>query len=93
MKSFYNKTILARMAMTLLLAMTTSTRMWAGVGDEFTVGKLTYSVTNDPNSVDVKASGQSITGDLIIPESVSNGGKDYAVTGIADNAFKKYKSI
>jgi len=93
MKSFNDKKILARMAMTLLLAMTTSIRMWAGVGDEFTVGKLTYSVTNDPNSVYVKASGQSITGDLIIPESVSNGGKDYAVTGIADNAFNQYKSI
>lgn len=55
----------------------------------FAVGDLNYRVNDDGVSVTVTGhvNGTSATGELIIPESVSYGGSDYAVTVIGDNAF------
>ena len=56
---------------------------------EFTVGDLNYRVNDDQVSVTVTGhvDGYDATGDLIIPESVSYGGRDYAVTVIGNTAF------
>ncbi|MBQ6306191.1 MAG: leucine-rich repeat domain-containing protein [Bacteroidales bacterium] len=56
---------------------------------EFTVGNLNYRVNDDHVSVTVigHVDGYEATGDLIIPESVSYGGNNYAVTTIGNTAF------
>lgn len=56
---------------------------------EFTVGNLNYRVNDDQVSVTVigHVDGYEATGDLIIPESVSYGGNNYAVTTIGESAF------
>ena len=56
---------------------------------EFTVGDLIYRVNDDQVSVTVigHVNGYEATGDLIIPESVSYEGHDYAVTVIGNAAF------
>ena len=56
---------------------------------EFIVGDLNYRVNDDQVSVTVTGhvDGYNATGDLIIPESVSYGGRDYAVTVIGNTAF------
>ena len=56
---------------------------------EFTVGDLIYRVNDDQVSVTVigHVDGYNATGDLIIPESVSYEGHDYAVTVIGNAAF------
>ena len=56
---------------------------------EFTVGDLNYRVNDDQVSVTVTGhvNGYDATGPLVIPESVSYGGRDYAVTVIGNTAF------
>ena len=57
---------------------------------EFTVGDLNYRVNEDHVSVTVTGhvNGYEATGPLVIPESVSYEGHDYAVTVIGNTAFK-----
>ena len=56
---------------------------------EFTVGDLNYRVNNDNASVTVTGhvDGYNAQGALVIPESVSYGGHNYAVTVIGNTAF------
>ena len=56
---------------------------------EFTVGDLNYRVNDDQVSVTVigHVNGYEAAGPLVIPESVSYGGRDYAVTVIGNTAF------
>ena len=56
---------------------------------EFTVGDLNYHVNDDQVSVTVTGhvDGYNAQGALVIPESVSYGGRDYAVTVIGNTAF------
>ena len=56
---------------------------------EFTVGDLNYRVNDDGVSVTVTGhvNGYEATGPLVIPESVSYDGQDYAVTVIGNTAF------
>ena len=56
---------------------------------EFTVGDLNYRVNDDHVSVTVTGhiDGYNAQGPLVIPESVSYGGRDYAVTVIGNSAF------
>ena len=56
---------------------------------EFTVGNLNYRVNNDGVSVTVTGhvDGYDAQGPLVIPESVSYEGRDYAVTVIGNTAF------
>ena len=58
----------------------------------FTVGDLNYSVNDDNVSVTVTGhvDGYNATGPLVIPESVSYEGHDYAVTVIGNTAFMYY---
>ena len=54
----------------------------------FTVGDLTYTVTDDEaKTVSVKATSTSITGDLVIPSSVTNEEVTYAVTAVGAEGF------
>lgn len=59
---------------------------------EFTVGDLNYRVNDDNVSVTVTGhvDGYNAQGPLVIPESVSYGGNDYAVTTIGNSAFQYY---
>ena len=59
---------------------------------EFTVGDLNYRVNDDNVSVTVTGhvDGYNAQGPLVIPESVSYGGNDYAVTTIGNSAFLYY---
>ena len=56
---------------------------------EFTVGDLNYHVNDDNVSITVTGhvDGYEATGALVIPESVSYQGHDYAVTAIGSTAF------
>ena len=55
----------------------------------FTKGDLTYTVTDDETkTVSVKATSTSVTGDLVIPSSVTNEDVTYSVTRIEAEAFK-----
>ena len=56
---------------------------------EFTVGDLNYHVNDDNVSITVTGhvDGYEATGALVIPESVSYEGHDYAVTAIGSTAF------
>ena len=62
---------------------------YSSTPSEFTVGDLIYRVNDDQVSVTVigHVDGYEATGDLIIPESVSYGGRDYTVTTIGESAF------
>ncbi|MDE6383730.1 MAG: leucine-rich repeat domain-containing protein [Paramuribaculum sp.] len=66
----------------------------AEVGDTFTLDRLTYTVTSESTpAVKAMASDTHISGEVVIPSSVSNAGKDYAVTAIATSAFNNCVSI
>ena len=72
--------------------------MHASVGSSFTIGKLTYTVlTEDPDTstgtVSVKAAGTDISGAVVIPETVSNGGFSYTVTAFESRAFRTCEEI
>ena len=54
--------------------------------EEFTVGNLTYRITDDA-TVEVANYVSEPTGALVIPETVTHGGKKYSVTGIRGMAF------
>lgn len=85
--SYYKKTFL--LALLVLLALTGKAQT------TFAVGDLNYRVNDDGVSVTVTGhvNGTSATGELNIPESVSYGGNDYAVTVIGDNAFNSCTSL
>ena len=62
---------------------------YSSTPSEFTVGDLIYRVNDDQTSVTVigHVDGYNVTGDLIIPESVSYEGHNYTVTTIGESAF------
>jgi len=69
-----------------------ATMAWAEVGDTFTVGKLTYKVTDEnstPGDVTLTGYFSEPEGALTIPESVTNSAnnKEYFVTVIGQEAF------
>ena len=56
---------------------------------DFEADGLYYSIADQNAGTVVVTSGENkYEGDITIPESVSNGDKTYAVTGIGDNAFR-----
>ena len=61
----------------------------------FTVGKLQFWVCDDGNSVFLQkvVDGQTVSGDLFIPQIVNDGDKDYTVVGISANAFYKQTGL
>ena len=66
------------------------------VGTEFVIDQLKYVVLTESGTtgtVSVGAKDTSITGDIVIPETVSNGGITYTVTIIRDDAFYSVNDI
>ena len=82
---FWKRTLQA-VLLVLLLSVVGLTNAQA---QSFTVGSLNYSVNDDGTSVTLTGhvDGQSATGTLTIPESVTYGGNNYAVTAIGQYAF------
>jgi hypothetical protein len=59
------------------------------VGDNFTENNFNYTVTSvTPNEV-IITGGTTVPQNLTIPENVSNGGSDFAVTAIGGSAFRE----
>ena len=73
----------------------------AAVGDQFTIDKLTYTVLtedseNTAGTVSVEPLNIRISGDIVVPETVSNNGFDYTISTVNDLAFyacNRMKSI
>ncbi len=61
----------------------------------FTVGKLQFWVCDDGKSVYLQkvVDGQTVSGDLYIPQIVSDGDKEYTVVAISSNAFYKQTGL
>ena len=78
----------------LLVALALSATM-AMAQSTFSVGDLNYRVNDDAVSVTVTGhvNGTSAMGELTIPESVSYGGNDFAVTAIGNDAFSGCTSL
>ena len=69
----------------LLFAAMLAGQAWAQTS--FEVGKLKYTITGT-NTVSVRAVSDTISGHIIIPEIVENGGVNYSVTKIDGEAFR-----
>jgi hypothetical protein len=77
--------------LSLCLLLLTTIAGWAQEPEPTTFidGDLTYTVTDDEaKTVSVKATSTSVTGDLVIPSSVTNEDVTYSVTRIEAEAFK-----
>ncbi len=75
---------------TLMFAAVLAGQAWA---QEFTSGKLTYSVMGSTKNVSVTSAARNITGSLSIPSTVVNGGVTYTVTSISQYAFLNISGI
>ena len=75
MKKLFLTTLLLAFVISNLLAQT------------YTVGNLVYTFNNEGVTLYSHVNGSSASGEIIIPESVSINGNNYAVTAIADLAF------
>ena len=53
----------------------------------YTVGNLVYTFNDEGVTLYRHVNGSSASGEIIIPESISINGNNYAVTAIADSAF------
>ena len=58
--------------------------------ESFTVGKLKFWLNDDGVSVHLQgtATGEPLTGDLIIPSTINYEDRDYTIVGISNSAFK-----
>ena len=85
-KDLQLKRALRSVLLVLLLSAAGMGKMYA---QEFSVGKLRYSINSDGVSVTVTGhvNGQSASGTLTIPPSVGYSGQTYTVTGIKQSAF------
>ena len=85
------KTLQLKRAMraVLLVLLLSAVGMTKVFSQTFTVGNLNYSINNDGVSVTVTGhvDGTAATGELVIPESVTQWGASYSVTVIGNNAF------
>lgn len=68
-------------AMLCLLLVTLAARAY------FDVDGVRYEVINERKALVEVAAGITYAGDIVIPDTVSNGGKDYCVVSVADEAF------
>ena len=85
-----------------LAALTLSSGARAADGDRFTVNIGDSSVTKNieckvisdaDRTVEISSCDKMIEGDLVIPETVSDGLVDYTVVGIGIRSFSSAKSI
>ena len=73
----------------MLLAMLSCLAANAAVGDTFTSGDLTFTITSEsPATVSVKATNKNtISGAVVIPSTITNNSRTYSVTSVDDKAF------
>ena len=73
----------------MLLAMLSCLAARAAVGDTFTSGALTYTITSEsPATVSVKATDKNtISGAVMIPSTITNNSRTYSVTSVDNSAF------
>ena len=78
-----------------LLTMLSCTSISAAVGDKFTADGLTFTVVSeDPAEVSVKATNtKTISGEVVIPSTITNNGQTYSVTSVDNSAFSSASSI
>ncbi|MBD5233401.1 MAG: leucine-rich repeat domain-containing protein, partial [Bacteroidales bacterium] len=78
----------------LLFILMCFSAIFAGRAQTFSVGDLTYTVTDAVKlEVSVKANSKSIEGEVIIPESVTYMSEQYSVTSIGSRAFEDCTSL
>ena len=63
------------------------------IGDQFTVGELIYEVIQEGEVGVANTTSTSITGNLVIPETVPYGPTTYNVTSIGDDAFENCSGL
>ena len=80
----------SRLMMAALLFIGTTALRAQTVGESFTTADgLTYTVVSDAQPASVTVTGGSVASNILsIPATVENGGTAFAVTAIADEAFK-----
>ncbi|MDE5804675.1 MAG: leucine-rich repeat protein, partial [Paramuribaculum sp.] len=78
-----------------LLAMLSCLAAHAAVGDTFTFGDLTFTITSEsPAEVSVKAANtKTISGAVVIPSTITNNGQIYSVASVDNDAFMSSSSI
>lgn len=78
-----------------LIATVAMLAMNASANVLFDVGKLRFWVCDDGKSVFLQkvVPGQTVSGDLYIPQIVSDGDKEYTVIGIIENAFSQQTGL
>ena len=78
-----------------LIATVAMLAMNASANVMFDVGKLRFWVCDDGKSVFLQkvVPGQTVSGDLYIPQIVSDGDKEYTVVGITANAFSQQTGL
>ena len=82
----------------LLASLLVLPKVQAAVGNIFTLDGLEYTVLTEvpasqTGTVSVKAKSTEISGDIVIPSSVTNGGINYLVTLLPFEAFQDCKSL
>lgn len=85
-----NRTNFIRVALALLINLLSTFTVRAEVGDQFIVDGLKYTITSESPDYTVELTGydgDKPTGDLTIPETVSNGEHDFTVTSIGEQVF------
>ena len=85
-----NRTNFIRVALALLVNLLSTFTVRAEVGDQFIVDGLKYTITSESPDYTVELTGydgDKPTGDLTIPETVSNGEQDFTVTSIGEQVF------
>ena len=75
----------------LLIGVVAMLAMNATANIRFTMGKLRFWVCDDGKSVYLQGvvDGETVTGDLYIPQTVTDGDKEYTVVGLSSNSFYK----
>ena len=78
-----------------LIATVAMLAMNATANIRFTMGKLKFWVCDDGKSVYLQGvvDGQTVTGDLYIPQTVTDGDKEYTVVGLSSNSFYKQTGL
>lgn len=90
MKHIYTLPLPLRRTLSALVLLMLSTLSWADVfwgAYDFEAGDIYYNINDDGTSVTVISCGIRYSGDIVIPSTVTYGGKTYSVTGIGERAF------
>ena len=65
----------------------------AASADAVKIDGIYYNLITKGNIAEVTSNPNKYTGSIVIPESVTYGGKDYGVTSIGSNAFNECRGL